>query len=146
MDRAFDRALLCLCLVVTAAACDDQRVAIGQPCDLDTENGPPPGSNLVAYPHPDCPSSYCMYVLLTEQDMCTGHCASDADCVAARDTPCSSGFTCTIVVDVGPLCCQPMCVCNDYLSGDAGPWWSFACDASNPQHECCNLPGRGCEP
>jgi len=129
---------------------------VGRICDLGTEM---PGTNevVVASPSLDCVSRTCLRVPLSRElppgssfpggtsGLCTAECESDSDCDRVPESPCVSGFTCGVAVQVGPFCCQKFCICKDYVvvptdtNEIALP---MACDPSNAANACCNLSGR----
>ena len=146
-----------LATLVLAAAfvvgCDNNPV--GRICDLGTTT-PQTSEKVIASPSLDCVSRTCLKVPLEKtlpanevypsgnSGLCTAECSSDSDCQRVPESPCSTGFTCGIVVDVGPFCCEKFCICKDYIqipsSGHLDP--DPACDPTVPANlKCCNLPG-----
>ena len=139
---------------VLAAGCGGDPV--GRICDLGSTPGA--GTSLVASPSLDCVSRICLEVPLqvpTSQlppgssyptgnlGLCTDYCSQDSDCERVPESPCQTGFTCAIPVEVGPFCCQKFCICKDYIViPDGGVATPAACDATNMSNGCCNLPGR----
>ena len=74
---------------------------------------------------------------------CTAMCESDDECVGHDATTCQSGFACFVPTAVGRFCCQPMCVCRDFLDREThNPTVPAACDPNDANNTCCNLPGR----
>ncbi len=63
------------------------------------------------------------YVL--QRSMCSKTCESDDDCnntslnnrpaVDDDETACQTGFSCTVLQQLGQFCCEKLCVCNDDL-------------------------------
>jgi hypothetical protein len=134
-------------------ACGGEQV--GRICDLGG-NLPTPGEVVVSSPALDCVSRECLYVPLGrtlppgsmypegDNGLCTAECTQDSDCDRVPESPCVTGFTCAIAVTVGPFCCERFCECKDYVvvpSNGQIPDPS-ACEASNSENACCNLPGR----
>lgn len=106
---------------------------------------------VVSSPALECPSRQCLHVAQeaelpagsTYADQCTAECEVDDDCNRVPESPCQTGFTCTVPVTIGPFCCRKLCVCSDYLIiPDNGRPVPAACDPDNPENECCNLAGR----
>jgi hypothetical protein len=135
---------------VMTAACSENPV--GRKCFI----GPDAGSAtqaIIASPALECQSRTCLHVPLQADklpegseyaDLCTAECSADDDCDRVPESPCVTGFTCTIPVVVGPFCCRKMCVCKDYLIlPDGGLPVPQACDPDDQTNTCCNLPGRG---
>ena len=140
---------------LAVAACSDNPV--GRICDLGVTD---PGLNqaVVGSPSLDCPTRTCLKVpvdvnkdvpegflaLSSNAGMCTATCESDDDCDKVPESPCVTGFTCGVALTVGPFCCQKFCICKDYVVvPDSGKIPDpLACDASNTNNVCCNLPGR----
>jgi hypothetical protein len=136
------------------AACGGEPV--GRICDLGFAPGE--SENVVASPSLDCVSRTCLKVALEvptsdlppgsryptgNLGLCTDRCEQDSDCERVPESPCVSGFTCDIAVEVGPFCCQKFCVCKDYIiipTGGRQP--PAACDSTNASNQCCNLDGR----
>lgn len=130
---------------------------VGRICDL----GLTPGASeaVVASPSLDCVSRTCLKVALevAEKDLppnsryptgnlglCTDRCEQDSDCERVPESPCQTGFTCAIPVEVGPFCCEKFCICKDYLvipDGGVRPT-PMACDPTVAANGCCNLSGR----
>jgi hypothetical protein len=66
---------------------------------------------------------------------CSATCSSDSDCSGAKRDPnnpndktCQLGYACGVSFVVGPLCCQKLCICKDFLS-DKGVMVPLACDS-----------------
>jgi hypothetical protein len=136
------------------AACGGDPV--GRICDL----GLTPGESeaVVASPSLDCVSRTCLKVALEvplnqlppnsryptgNLGLCTDRCEQDSDCERVPESPCQSGFTCAIAVEVGPFCCEKFCICKDYLViPESGRPTPAACDPNVAANSCCNLTGR----
>ena len=106
-------------------ASPDARVdgsGVGLPCELPT---------FATYNSQaiQCPSRLCLKPLdqsggANTSALCSSECTKDSDCVGpTRDTSdpgdrrCASGYVCAVVFAVGPLCCQKLCLCTDFLAG-----------------------------
>lgn len=73
-----------------------------------------------------CVNQQCVLAstFVLERSMCSKTCNTDEDCkdgglgkqVLAKETSCSSGFSCAAIMTLGELCCQKLCVCKDDLS------------------------------
>ncbi len=141
--------------LMLAAGCGGEPV--GRICDL----GLTPGESeaVVASPSLDCVSRTCLKVALEKPltdlpagsryptgnlGLCTDRCSQDSDCERVPESPCQTGFTCAIPVEVGPFCCEKFCICKDYLIiPDTGMRPTpMACNADTATNTCCNLPGR----
>ena len=139
---------------IAIGACGGEPV--GRICDLGQT--PDPSQAVVASPSLDCVSRTCLKVPLevAEKDLppgsqyptgnlglCTDRCSQDSDCERVPESPCQTGFTCDIAVEVGPFCCEKFCICKDYIvipsSGRPTP---AACDPTVASNSCCNLSGR----
>ncbi|HEX7506304.1 MAG TPA: hypothetical protein VF550_05995 [Polyangia bacterium] len=107
--------------------CEDK--AIGRRCDVLTDAGPSQGVyNSEAL---ECPSRICLKpVVQTGANMadpptqayCSASCSQDSDCDGqlrnvknTLDYRCSKGFSCGIAFVKGKICCQKLCLCNDFL-------------------------------
>ncbi len=100
---------------------------LGKTCSLGFENSL---TGLVYNPQaPECTAGFCLKPALASfQDMgtaafCTTTCADDGDCHGQKrdgddpdDRRCVQGYACGVVTTVGPLCCQKVCVCKDFIS------------------------------
>ncbi|HEY6034198.1 MAG TPA: hypothetical protein VIV58_08065, partial [Kofleriaceae bacterium] len=73
------------------------------------------------------------------EGLCTAACQVDADCDALAG-PCVTGYTCGVAVTIGPYCCQRLCMCLDYVTGET--LTPAPCDPDDPANTCCNLAGR----
>jgi hypothetical protein len=140
---------------LASAGCSDNPV--GRICDLGLDD---PGLNqaVVGSPSLDCPTRTCLKYpvdpnkdlpegfrsLSANKGMCTATCESDDDCDKVPESPCVEGFTCGVALTVGPFCCQKFCICKDYVvlppSGQLPD--KLACDPTNTNNVCCNLPDR----
>jgi len=102
---------------------------------------------IVGSPAIECESSICLHFEGNIENLCTAKCSSDSDCETSPESPCKSGFTCAIPVVTGNFCCQKLCLCRDFVGGDAGTLPTpAACDPANAANECCNLEGRSGNP
>lgn len=128
---------------------------VGRLCDLGST--PEPSASVVATGSLDCISRACLKVPLEIEPgelppgssyptgnlgLCTDTCQTDDDCIRVPESPCKSGFTCGYPIQVGPLCCEKLCVCRDYLVAPDDTSLPLACDPDNPANDCCNLPDR----
>jgi hypothetical protein len=130
-------ALVAFGVVVLLGACDDKH--IGRPCQ--TGAAPPDGGAsggafaTVSSPVLACPSRICLLPgdqkeAVTDGDgaFCTAGCSSDDDCSDAEtgakgdltDTRCKSSFVCAVATEIGPFCCQKLCICRDFVVVPAG--------------------------
>jgi len=150
MNRAIPVLLVSIALVF-AGACGGEPV--GRICDLGVE-APPAGQSIVASPSLDCTSRTCLKVPKDNSSppegsrypegnkgLCTAECGGDSDCERVPESPCVSGFTCGVVVTVGPFCCRKFCVCKDYIvlpDTEEIPI-PAACLNNNPANECPTL-------
>lgn len=138
-----------ICLVAAAAWSGCGGEEVGRKCftgfEVDDDQA------IIASPALECPSRQCLHVPQETElppgssyaDQCTAECSSDDDCERVPESPCQTGFTCTIPVTVGPFCCRKLCVCRDYLViPEGGRPIPAACDPDNPENTCCNLEGR----
>ncbi len=142
-------------VALVASGCEENPV--GRKCFIGTDAGNS-GQSVVASPALECPSRQCLHYPKDTgkippldkdnnpaqySDMCTAECSGNDDCDKVPESPCVSGFTCTVAVQTGPFCCRKMCVCKDFLLiPDGGIPTPAACDPDNPANECINLPGR----
>jgi hypothetical protein len=122
--------LLCASLLALAAfgsmACEDN--GIGRRCDLQADAGQQQAvynSQALA-----CPSRICLKPLVPEGSpnvdtgpYCSALCSQDSDCAGrtrdqqdTNDKGCVSGYTCGEAFVVGPLCCEKLCLCKDFLT------------------------------
>jgi hypothetical protein len=158
MIRSHPVGLLVVSLVIAAfgasgTGCSENPV--GRICDLGTAT-PLPGDVVVASPSLDCVSRTCLRVPESRElppgskfpegnnGLCTAECTADSDCDRVPESPCITGFTCGIAVTAGPFCCRKFCICKDYIvvpeNGQVPA--PAACDPTNMQNACCNLPNR----
>lgn len=154
--RISKRVMMALALVTLSldlSACSENPV--GRICDL---GGVAQSSQrVVASPSLDCVSRQCLRVPQENialpagsripgptQGLCTAECSSDDDCDRVPESPCVTGFSCTIAVTVGPFCCQKFCVCKDYIMVPENGVFPTreACNPANAGAACCNLEGR----
>jgi len=123
---------LTLALLLAGSACED--MAVGRPCDITVDASAAQGaynSNAT-----DCPSHLCVKpavqpgvsVDLDTGPYCTIRCTSDDDCNGQTRDPsnqldnrCRKGFTCAPVFPTGPVCCEKICLCRDFVSASVGP-------------------------
>src|SRR5690606_35381966 len=99
---------------------------VGRIGDLGTAL-PAPSEVVVASPSLDCVSRTCLRVPLSRElpmgsmypegnnGLCSAECESDDDCDEVPESPCKTGFSCTVAVTVGPFCCRKLCQCKDYV-------------------------------
>jgi hypothetical protein len=96
---------------------------VGASCDLAAMLTPmQAGFNGAAV---ECPSHLCIKpaaaTVTPPVALCTAGCSSDDECrggalsIASGDGKCTSRFVCAVPFGVGPLACQRLCVCNDFL-------------------------------
>jgi hypothetical protein len=83
-----------------------------------------------------CPSRICLLPgdqkVATTVDgdgpFCTATCSSDDDCSEAEgaakgdatDPRCKTGFVCGVATEVGPFCCEKLCICRDFVMVPTG--------------------------
>jgi hypothetical protein len=125
------------------AGCSENPV--GRKCFIGDD--PDLGQNVITSPALECPSRSCLYMAgqaASDSSLCTAECSSNDDCDKVAESPCETGFSCTIPTVTGPFCCRKMCVCNDYLNNslDGGPVDTEACNPDLEENTCINLPGR----
>lgn len=113
-------------------SCEDK--GIGRPCDVLTDAAAQQAVfNSEAL---ECPSRICLKPVQDPKKgeltpptgaFCSASCTQDSDCNDAQardkqnssDRRCASGFVCGIPFVKGRLCCQKLCLCNDFLNGGA---------------------------
>jgi hypothetical protein len=143
-------------LVMAAVAagntgCEDKH--IGRTCDVLT----PYEDNQAVYNSQalECPSRICLKPVQDQTapslnpptgPFCSASCSQDSDCTPFEqrsnndptDRHCSAGFTCGIAFVKGPLCCQKLCICKDFLplTGLPSP---VACEGNGA--DTCYVPG-----
>jgi hypothetical protein len=115
-------------LAVLVLACSSQdNSELGKPCSLGFDSG---YAQATYNPQaPECSSSLCVKPILESKSdwqtapYCTTTCSSDSDCNGQKrngndpqDHRCTSGYACGIAFAVGPLCCQKLCICKDFLN------------------------------
>jgi hypothetical protein len=136
-------------VLLTSAGCEDN--AIGRSCDVSSDAGLMQvvfnGQAL------ECPTRLCIKPSTATgvasnphtAAYCTAECSKDSDCDGEsrdkknpRDFRCTSGFTCGIAFEVGPLCCKKVCVCKDFVpkTGLVSP---ASCDKNRGASTCQNL-------
>ena len=114
--------------------------AIGRPCDLQVNAGMVQGVYNASAS--ECPSNLCLKPVVQvgatmpdtpTQPTCSATCSYDSDCDGELRDPsnpldqrCAKGFACGIAFVKGPLCCQKLCMCKDFL-GPAGVPTPIAC-------------------
>lgn len=122
--------------------CEDK--AIGRPCDVLTTATATQGVyNSQAL---ECPSRICLKPVdetggaTDTTAFCSAPCSQDSDCDGQTRDPknpndkrCTKGFVCGIPFVRGPLCCQKLCLCRDFLLGGAATT-PIACQGS----QTCN--------
>jgi hypothetical protein len=151
--------LLCTLLsaVVGAAlfACNPN--SIGRPCV--NPGGQAVKGVQISSPALECPSRLCLIEPAGASSgnvsgaddggfraTCTARCNSDSDCDPETTQSCKSSFVCAVATQVGPFCCQKVCICKDDLSSsnsdpDGGVKTPAACmPGQNPN--CKNVPAQ----
>ena len=144
MDHA--KFLFGAALVSSLSGCMGKDNAIGRPCDLSTEAGA--AQSVYNASASECPSNTCLKPVVqldaTMPDpptdpFCSAGCSQDSDCEGEVRDPanpldrrCSKGFTCGIPFVKGPLCCQKLCMCKDFL-GPTGSPTPLACQGSGAE-------------
>jgi hypothetical protein len=123
--------------------CEDK--AIGRPCDILTDAGSEQGVyNSQAL---DCPTRICLKPVRDKEApavdpattaYCSASCSQDSDCDGqiresgnTNDTRCQNGYTCAIPFMKGPLCCQKLCLCKDFVNKNTGAQTPEACLGDN---------------
>lgn len=143
-----------LVFIALAGACSapkaDQK--IGQPCDVLVDVGP--SETAYVSNATDCPSHMCLKPAVRSADKsldtaatCSAPCSTDFDCMGSvrgmnnvDDKRCKTGFACAVPFEVGPQCCEKMCVCKDFLpGGQASP--PLACTSSQAAELVCKPSG-----
>jgi hypothetical protein len=137
--------LLSAVSLFASTGCEDK--AIGRPCDVLTDASAQQAVfNAMAL---ECPSRICLKpVVETSADMppplttayCSASCSQDSDCSdgqtrggGARDLRCRTGFSCGIAFVKGKICCQKLCLCNDFLP-PGGARTPIACTGGNAEN------------
>ena len=141
-------------LGVLLGACGNpgNKNAIGRPCDLLADTGAAQATYNPAAA--ECPSSLCLKPAAFSSGVdtgatCSGACTTDSDCNGQTRDPrdpndkrCKTGFACGIPVVVGPLCCEKVCMCKDFLAGSLTT--PITCDpAQNQGLGCQDVAGAG---
>jgi hypothetical protein len=125
-------ALLFTLAVLGSMACEDN--GIGRPCDVGADAG---ASQAVYNNHAlECPSRTCLKPVndnpccssepptcsCNTGPYCSAYCSKDSDCDGQKrdngdngDFRCQTGYACGVAFVVGPLCCQKLCLCKDFL-------------------------------
>ncbi len=123
-------------------ACSDHVKDIGAPCELGIDAG----ANQATYNLSSrCSTGMCFEPVSTPSAnmpmpptgaLCTASCSDDSDCPGTSrnvsdpsDRRCASGFTCAVAFVKGPLCCQKLCLCRDFL-GPTGAITPIECQAA----------------
>jgi hypothetical protein len=96
--------------------------SVGRPCQ-DPKGDIVRGTQL-STPALECPSRVCLLSQAVvdggvPRAYCTAGCDSDGDCAAEGHSQCAGRFRCAVPREVGDLCCQKLCVCEDDLALDA---------------------------
>ena len=121
---------------------------VGAICDLLTDAGVSQGTyNAEAL---ECATRMCLKPTMqpgaagsSTTAFCTAPCKQDSDCAGQKrdpanplDTRCATGFACGILFVKGALCCQKLCVCQDFI-GSSGMATPIACqgDAAAGCHQ-----------
>jgi hypothetical protein len=124
----------CFAIAVVAfgnTGCEDK--AIGRPCDVFNGDAGLPAASAIYNPQAlECPSRICIKPIAVKSGvnttaLCSAPCSQDSDCdgqaracngndSTCNDRRCMGGFACAIPFDVGPICCQKLCVCKDFYS------------------------------
>lgn len=126
-----------LLLLTSCLQCSKPEV--GQPCSLGFDAGASQaGYNPQA---PECSTGLCLKPALSRMKYdrtgpyCSAACSSDSDCHGQEredndpnDRRCIGGFACGVAFVVGPLCCQKVCICKDFLS-DIGVTTPVTCQS-----------------
>jgi hypothetical protein len=145
-------ALLLTLAALGSMACEDN--GIGRPCAI----GADAGQSQAVYNNQalECPSRICLKPvnqgtkLVTTGPYCSATCSKDSDCDGQKrenadrgDFRCEKGYACGVAFVVGPLCCQKLCLCKDFLGG-AGLQTPQTCDTKLPENHgktaCQELP------
>jgi hypothetical protein len=105
--------------VALFAACNPN--SIGRPCVNPNDN--PPSGTQISSPALECPSRLCLIQAINtpgsdmgnSRNTCTASCSSDSDCEAETKESCAAGFRCAVATEIGPFCCEKLCICADDL-------------------------------
>jgi hypothetical protein len=147
-------ALVLAVVALGNTGCEDK--GIGRTCDVLV---PEPKANQGVYNSQalECPSRICLKPVKDPtsdpQDpptgpFCSASCDQDSDCDSSlplrsptdhdqTNRHCVSGYTCGIAFIVGPLCCQKLCICKDFVP-KAGLPTPLACEGNGA--ETCSHP------
>lgn len=144
-------ALIALTCALLVAGCSENPVGrkcfIGAEPDNETQT-------IISSPALECQSRTCLHTPLATgktlpvdselTPLCTAECSSNSDCDKVPESPCQTGFECIVPVITGDFCCRKMCVCRDFLliPEDGEIPLPAACDPTNADNTCINLPGR----
>ncbi len=110
--------------------------AIGRPCDLSVSASP--SQAVYNASAAECPSNLCLKPVVQPtaatipnpptQATCSAGCSYDSDCDGELRDPtnpldqrCVQGFACGIPFVKGPVCCQKLCMCKDFLGPEGLP-------------------------
>jgi len=100
---------------------------VGLPCDLGVQAGPT--QSVYNNQALECPSRLCLKPVdrvggVNTGALCSAVCSTDSDCIGSTrdasdpsDRRCAGGYACAVAFVVGPLCCQKLCLCTDFLAG-----------------------------
>jgi hypothetical protein len=122
-----------------ATEADASSPSIGATCGLPADAG----ANQTAYKVDalECAGQVCLKPIAqpgatgpsNTSAFCTASCNQDSDCAGQNrdpgnplDTRCERGFACGILFVKGALCCQKLCICQDFL-GPSGLMTPIAC-------------------
>ena len=127
---------------VGSMACEDN--GIGRPCDV----GADAGQTQAVYNNQalECPSRICLKPVnqnvgtnVDTGPYCSATCSKDSDCDGQKrenadtgDYRCKGGYACGVAFVVGPLCCQKLCLCKDFLG--TGLLTPQICDPKLPEN------------
>lgn len=137
-------AIVSATLALGNISCEDK--GIGRPCDVLT----PYVDNQAIFNAQalECPSRICVKPALAQGQslpnpptgpLCSASCSQDSDCdgqirdsTNSNDHRCKSGFACAIPFVKGPLCCQKLCICKDFVT-DSDLQTPVACQGGGAQ-------------
>jgi hypothetical protein len=138
------------CVAMSSCGMPVSPATHGQMCDVGAATVPPlpPHHALWRGDAPDCPDQLCLLpardiqvaMNVDTSPLCTRACVSDADCINGDmrnpynqiDKRCRSGFACAVPFEVGPLRCQKLCTCKDFLIVPPGGLTPPASCAASP--------------
>jgi hypothetical protein len=107
--------------------------SVGSPCDVLMDAGPSQAVyNAEAL---QCPSRICLKPAVQmgagtvdTAAFCSASCTQDTDCDGqvrdpsnSLDARCQKGFVCGVPFVKGRLCCQKLCLCQDFLGPQGAP-------------------------